>query len=1527
MIVQIFFKDIVKEFYFQNVLDGRHIINIYTFETGLNEDIEFFIDINNGIRRIGGKSVAVLNEVEDDDSSIINEDEIKVIKIKNISDSIGVLIFDSTKDITDFTKYVVNENLVVVGRSGNIKYDGGNNLKRYFAISYEDGKTYVIPYINRIYHCGKLLNDKKRIRFGEYISYKKLKLIYMGNILAVNNPDGNVSSNFKVFKYKDVENVKSAASFDIDDETLKFARSPRITHKPITEVKEIDPPPNKKEMRERPLLYTIGPSLTMSLAMVVNVVFMIRASASGSSPIPSAVMALSMLTGAILWPVLTRRFNKKQAIEDEEKRVAKYKQYIDDIDREIEEKSKYNRSVYEELYPSLETLVRSAMKLDESLWNHVPTEEGYLDVRIGRGSREFSVEISIQKERFSLEDDPLKKYASVIQNKYKYLNNVPVSVNLRNTNILGIVGERNRQVDLIKLIITRLAITHSYDEVKFAVIFNKREYDYWEFAKWLPHSWSNDKKNRLIADDIDGTHLVMSCLREIYEERLAAEVNHEEEIILPNYIVFITDYDLINRDANIKKFIENSSGRGFTFVLGYESIGKLPSSCQNIIQLSSEECTIYDKNDNSGKMISFIPDICQGTNVKKIAEVLASVKVSKITEETMVPESLNFMGLYRAKNVADLVIERRWKESQSHKTLEAPIGMGSNEEVFSLNIHEKYHGPHGLIAGTTGSGKSEFIQSLILSLAINYHPYDVSFVLIDYKGGGMANAFTNLPHVSGTITNLEGNQIKRSLISLNSELKRRQAIFKEYGVNHIDSYQIKYKKGLANKPLPHLIIISDEFAELKSQEPEFMSELISTARIGRSLGVHLILATQKPSGVVNDQIWSNTRFRICLKVADKMDSKEMLKRDDAASITLPGRCYVQVGNDEIFKLIQSGYSGAKYIRNGSNITDDNSVSITCIDLQGKELYKTSRKIKDEDTDETQLTAIVDYINKYSKKQGIIPLKLWLPPLPKALYLDDVEKRVGGFNGKEWESCMEWLDPIVALYDEPEKQSQNTLDVNFGQNGHFILYGAPGTGKTTFLQTLIYALAKRYTPEFVNMYIMDFGSRSLSYCKFLPHTADVVFSDDEEKIKKLFQKISEEISLRKKALAEYGVGNLSAYMQASGKTIPAILLIIDNFAAFVELYSNYENEIIKISREGGNYGVYLVMTSASVNAVKRRITENIKSVFTLQLNDTYDYASVLGRTEGVFPENAKGRGLARVGGVVEFQTALAVRELNEAERVKKIKEVFATMDKCWTGYRPKPIPVIPEDMSIKSVVYSDEYVDAINKGEIPLGYDTESVELISIDNSKIHLLNILGDPGSGRSNLLATVIKTNKSRDIWLIDNASNGIKELCSEDNIARYCGNKDNLSDFIKAIVNEAVDRHKAYKDHVDNGGIMDKSTFMKQYTEIILIIDDFENFFINISDIDLAYFGQLLNVFDELGITIFSSANVRNISKYSSQKECRRIFESPYGVIFGSIENLTVYGINVPYAVKKESKIEAGKGYFVSRNSYITIKTPVVD
>lgn len=429
---------------------------------------------------------------------------------------------------------------------------------------------------------------------------------------------------------------------------------------------------------------------------------------------------------------------------------------------------------------------------------------------------------------------------------------------------------------------------------------------------------------------------------------------------------------------------------------------------------------------------------------------LSNFKVRENASNAAIPDMLTFLDMYKTSRVEDLDMYHKWLENRTYESMRSLIGQKAGEQPVYLDIHEKYHGHHGLVAGTTGSGKSETLQTYILSLVLNYHPHEVAFILIDYKGGGMAQSFIGLPHLAGVITNLGGNQTTRALLSINAEIKRRQRTFNEYKIKHIDAYIELYRNGEAEEPMPHLLIIADEFAELKKEQPDFVRALVSAARVGRSLGINLILATQKPSGVVDDEIWSNTRFRICLRVADKQDSNEMLKRTDAAYITGTGRGFLQVGNDEIFDEFQSGWSGAPYTPEVP-FNDDSKAKAVIIGLTGKpEAVKKKKKKKGDNVKKfTQLDAMVQYAANLAEENHIKPLRqIWLPPLPGIFYLDDLELT--------WDEKQIKLP--VGLADDPQNQRQFPVYLDFIRDGHLLICGSAGSGKTSLVQTILYGAA-------------------------------------------------------------------------------------------------------------------------------------------------------------------------------------------------------------------------------------------------------------------------------------------------------------------------------------------------------------------------------------------------------------------------------------------------------------------------------------
>ena len=365
---------------------------------------------------------------------------------------------------------------------------------------------------------------------------------------------------------------------------------------------------------------------------------------------------------------------------------------------------------------------------------------------------------------------------------------------------------------------------------------------------------------------------------------------------------------------------------GFTLMILQSTLANLPTQCKSFIGINSlDKGGIFENQLSPDTQRTFQIELLNQVDLKDCSLILNNIPIENKDENYNLPKTFGFLEMFDAGNVEQLNSLEKWKVNDPINSLATPIGLAMNGNLFKLDLHEKEQGPHGLIAGMTGSGKSEFIITYILSMAVSFHPDEVQFVLIDYKGGGLVGAFENsetglrLPHLAGTITNLDTAEINRALASIESELKRRQALFNtareklNEGTIDIYKYQKYYREGLLDTPLSHLFIISDEFAELKSQQPEFMEQLISTARIGRSLGVHLILATQKPSGVVNDQIWSNSRFRVCLKVQEAGDSNEVIKRPDAANLKDVGRFYLQVGYNEFFAMGQAAYAGIPYI--------------------------------------------------------------------------------------------------------------------------------------------------------------------------------------------------------------------------------------------------------------------------------------------------------------------------------------------------------------------------------------------------------------------------------------------------------------------------------------------------------------------------------------------------------------------------------------------------------------------------------------
>ena len=654
----------------------------------------------------------------------------------------------------------------------------------------------------------------------------------------------------------------------------------------------------------------------------------------------------------------------------------------------------------------------------------------------------------------------------------------------------------------------------------------------------------------------------------------------------------------------------------------------------------------------------------------------------------------------------------------------------------------------------------------------------------------MANLFKNLPHLLGTITNLDGAQSMRALASINAEIHRRERLFGEFEVNHINQYQKKFKNGEATEPLPHLFLISDEFAELKVNQPDFIKELVSIARVGRSLGVHLILATQKPSGVVDDQIWSNSRFKIALKVADRSDSNEMLHTPDAAEITQTGRAYLQVGNNEVYELFQSAWSGADYQPDKDDMGIEDHTIYLINELGQYEILNEDLSGL-EDVDEikevpTELDAIVHHIQLLCEEQEIPPVpQPWLPPLKERIALDELE---------EVQPAVAWaqekpLSVLLGMADIPQAQKQEAVSINLSKDGHILLYGSPGTGKTTFLQTAGMDLARKFSPKALTMYLMDFGTNGLAPLSKLPQVADTMLLDQTEKISKFVRIMERELNRRKKLLADYGVGTLDLYRQASGQEESAIVILLDSYEAFKE--EAYEAELFKllvrISREGLSIGVHLLVTAGRQTNLRAQLYSNFKHQLSLPQNEAGEVRAIVGSTPlAMTMEDIKGRALMKREEVDVIQLALPVYGANDTQVLNNLRQAVASLQEAWTGQRPSAIPMVPEELTMEEFLNLPGVQEAIQNAQIPIGLELEMVGSVNISLRKFKHMAYVSNAEDAFDNITHHLLKT-----ILRMPNIHMMLIDAFQEyeaysDQVKTYVGSKKELSDIGNQLIYE---------------------------------------------------------------------------------------------------------------------------------------------
>lgn len=1359
------------------------------------------------------------------------------------------------------------------------KFSDNNEIK----IKSEKNKVYIQEIESKygVFINGKRIseiteiNDYDFIFIAEFSFYYKEKNIYFDKI-------GIDSCNLEIYQIQ-VENSFKYPAFVRNTRTKLQLDS--------TPIKILDPSskPTKPELN---IITSLMPALAMFALVVVMRGIM---STTGGAYILFSICSMGMgIVTTIIGLVQGRRKYKKEI--KERKKV--YNLYIENKKKEIqvardEEIDKLNKTYYR---PQIG--LEKIQKFDSDIFDRIPEDNDFLDVYLGIGRKLSLKQIDYKAQEKLSEEDDLSLIPSEIYEEFKYVEGVPIIMELRNANAVGISGNSEYLYAMFKNILADIVCRQYYGDVKVYLLIDENVKKY-EWVKLLPHINTDIKVRNIVFDNKSKTNIFESLYKELtYRLENEGEFQH--------LVILVMDENGITSHP-ISKFIEKASDVNVSFIFFEKNVDCLPLHCSNIIELNDIGTGLIYLSSDKSKSQTFKYEEMTDYQMESLVHKIAPIYCEEISLESSLRKNFSMFEMLGIYVPNDLNLERCWNESKIYDSFAVPLGINSKDEIVYLNLHEKAHGPHGLVAGTTGSGKSEILQSYILSAATLFHPYEIGFVIIDFKGGGMVNQFSNLPHLIGAITNIDGKEIDRSLKSIKAELIKRQTLFSEAGVNHIDKYIKEYKEGKLTTALPHLVIIVDEFAELKAEQPEFMKELISAARIGRSLGVHLILATQKPAGQVNEQIWSNSKFKLCLKVQDQEDSKEVLKSPLAAEIKEPGRAYLQVGNNEIFELFQSAYSGGLAVRE-----DESSKKKFTIYKMGLEGYKgvlfEKKKSLDNDNKKTELESIVEYVSEFCKDKGIDRLpSICLPSLKEIINYEDINNLSDKI-----------IEVPIGIYDDPDHQYQGILNIDIGRENSLIV-GTSQIGKTNLLQLCIRHLSSHNSPEEVVFYILDFGSMVLKNFESLCHVGGVVLASEDEKVKNLFKLLLDEMDKRKNKLMNVGVSSYQSYKEAGLKDMTKIYVMLDNFNAFKELYMDkYEQTFVRICRDGISLGISVIITNVSTTGIGYRHMSNFSNKICFTCNESSDYSSLLDRCR-MEPKNIPGRILIQKNKeIYEAQTYLAFEGEKEINRVDSMRDfVIKTNEKYTDFIEARRIPGIPDKLYRKD--FDKQFGYEIETTMIPFGLDFTNIEPVLIDTSEECEFAIISKKKDKSTDFIIELLKnvqnmSLKSRwNLYIVDSLERKLLKFKESPLTNKYTID---ISE-VEIILEKVLITLQSNKEIILNNGIS------SQIEQNIIILNSKEVLeYISTTKPVLEIFKKIVNDYKNYGI-LFIYGCVENVSvPYSAPELLKRIKESRKAIILDNLSTLKIFEITSGIIRSYSKPLMSDEGYWLNGTEITKVK-----
>ncbi len=1079
-----------------------------------------------------------------------------------------------------------------------------------------------------------------------------------------------------------------AALTPAGDGTLDFYRPPRM-RAPVGFGRVAFPsdprPPNRAPVQLFALLTPVLAAAAMAL-IAHQVAFL-------------AIAGLTPLMG-----VGTLVTDRHRGRSSHRRQLDEYRQRLDDARSQLDGLLRDELRSLRDIHPDPGSALLRALMPSSRVWERRREDDDFLTLRVGTGAVPASVEVS------GVPPGP--------GDAAPLLNDAPVTLSLRSWRALGIAGPRPLARELARAIVATAATFQSPRDLAITVLTGEACGPDWEWVRWLPHCRPEAAEGPHVRVGNDPATIAarVSELSDLLGGLRAEGKDRRPSMPRLLHLVVLDGSYSLRQRYDLGPLIDEGPSHGIHFICIDDSPPQLPEGCRAVCDLGAGGDTAATlRRAGEANLTGIRPDRLSAPACETLARALAPLRdTGAVKAGGRLPASVRLLELLGIDPPAPAGIQSLWRAG---RTTGIPIGRDA-DGPFLLDLAQ---GPHLLVGGTTGAGKSELLQTIVASLAAHNRPDQMVFVLIDYKGGAAFRGCVDLPHTVGMVTDLDTASVERALVSLRAELQRRKAVLDAADQPDILRYWAAIGGGRGADPLPRLVLVVDEFKTMAEAMPEQLKALVDIAAQGRSLGVHLILATQRPAGAVTGDMRANVNLSICLRVATTQDSLDVIGAPDAAELSVenPGRAYLRVGTarPELFQVARVG-GPRPGERHGAVPLEVREVRWSEL---GRPLPVTAAPHASAD-DSTDLSALVDAIRGAASHLGAVaPAPPWQPPLPEVLPL----------------AALGASPPLHLAFgraDLPREQRQVVATYDIERQGHLLVAGAPRSGRTTLLRTLAAAATATPTGD-LHLYAIDCGGGGLAALTALPQCGAVVTPADPDRVERLLNRLHRELTARLQRLTADGcsdLGELRAH--EPGAVLPYFLVLIDRYDSFVSQLESFDGgklvaQLQRLLQDGLSPGFRLVLTGDRT-LVTGRVGGMVEGKLMLRMADRLDYSVAGLSARGLPVDICPGRAF-RVPSGDPIQIAHVGGSPDGAAQTAALRELAGSV--APPGRGPFRVDPLPASIGYEQALHLPRRGDGALAG---VGGDELSQVRLSAP-----VVLVLGQPGSGRSTALAVMVRS------------------------------------------------------------------------------------------------------------------------------------------------------------------------------------------